>query len=83
MFKRVGIFLLLFILVCLCTSALAAPDDVLLFTRDETATRNPTVEAAVPVGDTLYMLLRMYEEADSPGYTGCSAIPWGKTPKRK
>ena len=65
MFKRVGIFLLLFILVCLCTSALAAPDDVLLFTRDETATRNPTVEAAVPVGDTLYMLLRMYEEADS------------------
>ena len=65
MFKRVGIFLLIFILVCLCTSALAAPDDVLLFTRDETATRNPTVETAVPVGDTLYMLLRMYEEADS------------------
>ena len=65
MFKHVGIFLLIFILVCLCTYALAAPDDVLLFTRDETATRNPTVEAAVPVGDTLYMLLRMYEEADS------------------
>ena len=42
MFKRVGIFLLIFILVCLCTSALAAPDDILLFTLDETAARMGT-----------------------------------------
>lgn len=65
MFKRVGSFLLILVLVCLCTSALAAPDDVLLFTQDESTTRNPSVQEVIPIGDTLYMLLRVYEEADS------------------
>lgn len=65
MLKRMGLLLLALALVCLWTSALAAPDDVLLFTRNETVTRPPSVETAVPVGDALYILLREYDAGTS------------------
>lgn len=64
MLKRIGALLLSLALLVNAASALAAPNDAALFTRDTEDRTAPQVETAVAVGNVLYILVRSNDEQE-------------------
>lgn len=62
MFKRIATMFFTLALILSGPAAHAAPGDASLFMREETAAYAPCVETAVAVGETVYILLRSYDE---------------------